>query len=108
MQQMKTARTLYSANQNLLRKMDGKEGQQLAEVLNGNTQNIDEMLKELQKNPAALNAMGANLNQFNPAGKLEISELKNKVNVSEQKIKQLEYEIRQLKTEIDYLKNTKH
>lgn len=99
MQQMKTARSLYSANQNLLSKMDEKQGQQLAEVLNGNNQNIDEVLK---------NAMAANLNQLNPASKLEISELKNKVNVSEQKIKQLEYEIRQLKTEIDYLKNTKH
>lgn len=87
LQQMKTARSLYSANQSLLNKMDGSQGQ-LTELLNGNSQNLEELLKS--------NGMNS---------KLEFAELKNKVNVSEQKIKLLEYEIHQLKSEIDYLKN---
>lgn len=87
LQQMKTARSLYSANQSLLNKMDGSQGQ-LTELLNGNSQNLEELLKS--------NGMNS---------KLEFADLKNKVNVSEQKIKLLEYEIHQLKSEIDYLKN---
>ncbi len=87
LQQMKTARSLYSANQSLLNKMDGSQGQ-LTELLNGNSQNLEDLLKS--------NGMNS---------KLEFADLKNKVNVSEQKIKLLEYEIHQLKSEIDYLKN---
>lgn len=87
LQQMKTARSLYSANQSLLNKMDGSQGQ-LTELLNGNSQNLEDLLKS--------NSMNS---------KLEFADLKNKVNVSEQKIKLLEYEIHQLKSEIDYLKN---
>lgn len=106
MQQMKTARTLYSANQSLLSKMDGKDGQ-LTELLNGNSQNIDELIKEIQKNPGGLNALGSSYGQTNTTSRLELSELKNKVHVSEQKIKQLEFDIHQLKAEIDYLKKQK-
>ena len=87
LQQMKTARSLYSANQSLLNKMDGSQGQ-LTELLNGNSQNLEDLIKS--------NGMNS---------KLEFADLKNKVNVSEQKIKLLEYEIHQLKSEIDYLKN---
>lgn len=87
LQQMKTARSLYSANQSLLNKVDGNQDP-LAELLKGNGQNFQEILKSSGMN-----------------SKLEYADLKNKMTVSEQKMKQLEYEIGQLKTEIEYLKN---
>lgn len=106
MQQMKTARNLYNANQALLNKWHNQEGQ-LGETLSGNGQNVEELLKEIQNNSKGINSLGSPT-EPSQLPRLEFSEMKNKVNVSEQKIKQLEYEIQQLKTEISYLKKAKN
>ena len=92
--QLKLVQNLYSLNQNLTNNLSQDE----------KPMDLEKIMSNLANSPGAL---ALNLNQLAHTNKLELSEMKNKINTSEYKIKLLEYEIQQLKNEIRYLKEKK-